>query len=213
LQSSLAYSYALLAVLVLVMGIAQVFMIPALGELYASAGGILPPLTRVLFSQGWVLPLVVSMLALGLWGVFRTARALTRSARELSVLPSGVRRWPWMRNIHLAVDDLLGVLYLHTLQSGGLSYEEARTRLQTMSEKDRPRISVGLEEELQTADRLGLSAEELATQLDVRAQHVALAADALGRHLSIALRVFLFLSISLYVIALYQPIFQLGSTV
>jgi type II secretory pathway component PulF len=55
--------------------------------------------------------------------------------------------------------------------------------------------------------------EEVQSQLRAQARDLAEATDRFGRTVDLALRLAIYLAIAVFVIAMYLPIFTLGSTV
>ncbi|MFO1468124.1 MAG: hypothetical protein U1F35_17050 [Steroidobacteraceae bacterium] len=214
LRSSLAYTAALLMVLIMVVLVAEIFLIPAFAEVFGNFGASMPPVTQFVFGQRWAMPLIVVLLTLGCAGLFWISHQLSRCARNLVPLPAIFRQLPGLGMLVRPLDDLFMVQSLDALLAGGLTLERARSALSAITaDRVRPLLSAPLDQYLQTADRLTLLPEEVQTQLDRLAQIAALQADRFGRRLTLVLRLLLFVVIGIFVIALYQPIFQLGSAV
>lgn len=214
LRGSLIYSALLLVILFLVSGAMVLTVVPQFESLFRSFGAELPPLTRAIVGHAWVMPLAVLVGAgccvLVGWLTLR----LASSARSLTPLPRPLRALPLTRSMAAHLDDLLAVQHLGTLLAGGLESAAARSTVDVLLDaKAREVPSRTVAALLEGADRLGLLGEELDTQLGKRTALLATTAGALGARLSIALRLVIYLTIALFVVAMYLPLFQLGSTV
>lgn len=214
LRGSLIYSALLLAILFVVSGSMVVFVVPQFASLFRSFGVDLPPLTRAIVGHAWVMPLAALVGAICCLLVGWLTLRLARSARSLTPLPRRLRMLPLIGPMAAHLDDLLAVQYLGTLLAGRIESAAARSVVDVLLDaRAREAPSPALAAFLAGADRLGLLDEELNTQLGKRTALLATAAGALGARLSIALRLVIYLTIALFVVAMYLPVFQLGSTV
>jgi len=214
LRASTSYSGALLAVLLVVAGLMEMFVVPSIALLYRSMDAQLPPLAVAVVGSPW--PLVAAVLiGMTLW-MFSVALAsgLTRAARNVAPLPPWLRATALARNLARQLDDLLYLQYLAALLDGAVASETAqRTAAQTIDPHGGYRPAEPLAGFLDGAAQLGLLTDEINTQLDEQSQRLAIAADTLGRRLTLLLRLIVYSFIAIFVLAMYQPIFQLGSVV
>lgn len=211
LRGSLIYSTNLLLILLAVSLMMGIYVIPDMSGMFRAFDSQLPPLTRVLLGGPlaiFVVVLVGGSLCLGLGWL---ARCLAAAARTLTPLPRRLRRIPLIRIVAIKLDDVLAVQYIHVLLAGGLEGATARAIAAGLIGGNSPGPSEPLGGYLSAADRLGLLDEELQAQLGRQAEALAVAADKVGRRLAVGLRIVIYTIIALYVIAMYLPIFQLGT--
>ncbi len=214
LRASVAYAVALLAVLCIVGGVVELFVIPSLVTLYGAFGTGLPPLTRFLLAHSWPLALVVLVgFSLGA-SISWFSWQLGRAARQLLPLSRGLHRLPLVGRVARSLDALIYLTYVSTLLAGGVLPETARARAATLLDPDQPRQPGSpLGGYLDLAQRLGVLPDEVHSQLRVQARDLSESTDRFGRTVDVALRLAIYLAISAFVIAMYLPIFTLGSTV
>ncbi len=214
LRASVSYALMLLLVLCVVGTTIENLVLPNLLTLYDGYGTRLPALTRVLLAHSSPLVLVVLIgLLLGIavaWFAWRFGRA----ARQLLPLPRVLRTLPLVGKVARSLDALVYLLYTSTLLAGGVPPEAARTRADTLLDPVLPRqLPPQLGRYLDLAQRLGLLPDEVQSQLKLQARDLAEAADRFGRRVDFVLRLAVYLAIAGFVIAMYLPIFTLGSVV
>jgi len=214
LRGSVAYALALLAVLCIVGGVLEAFVVPSFATLYGSLGTGLPRLTRLLLAHSWPLALVALLgLSLGA-GIAYFSWQLGRAARQLLPLPRVLRALPLAGRVARSLDALIYLTYTSTLLAGGVLAETARARAASLLDPDQPRQpGPPLGDYLDLAQRLGVLPEEVQSQLRAQARDLAEATDRFGRTVDLALRLAIYLAIAVFVIAMYLPIFTIGSTV
>jgi hypothetical protein len=212
LRASAAYALMLLTVLGVVGTFVEIFVVPSLAALYPASG--LPTLTRVLLAHPTPLVLVELIgLSLGL-GVAWFAWQLGRAARQLLPLPRRVRTLPLVGRVACSLDALIYLLYTSTLLAGGVQPETARARGSALLDPGQPRrLPLPLAGYLDLAQRLGVLPAEVQSQLTVQARDLAESADRFGRRIDLVLRLVVYLSIAVFVIAMYLPLFTLATVV
>lgn len=214
LRASVAYALMLLLVLCIVGATIEVFALPTLSTLYDGYGTRLPTFTRVLLGHSLPLLLVVLLGVLLGSAVGWFAWQFGRAARQLLPLPRVLRRLPLVGRMARSLDGLVYVLYASTLLAGGVPAESARTKAGALLDPTSPRqLPPPLDAYLDLAQRLGLLPDEIQSQLKLQARDLAEAADRFGRKVDLVLRLAVYLAIAAFVIAMYLPIFTLGSQV
>ena len=130
----------------------------------------------------------------------------------VSVLTSAAQTKPPVTDIRKV--DFLNLTYTSTLLAGGVLAETARARAASLLDPDQPRQpGPPLRGYLDLAERLGVLPEEVQSQLRAQARDLAEATDRFGRTVDLAMRLAIYLAIAVFVIAMYLPIFTIGSTV
>jgi hypothetical protein len=214
LRSSVAYALTLLAVLSVVGATIEVFVLPNLATLYGGYGDQLPALTRMLLTRSSPLLLVVLVGLLFGFAAVWCSWQLGRAARQSLPMPGVFRTLPLVRAVASDLDALIYLVYTSTLLAGGLPPEAARAKAQTLLDpvSHRP-LPTPLAAYLEVAQRLGLLPDEVQSQIKLQAKTLAASADRFGHTIDIVLRLAVYLAIAGFVIAMYLPIFTLGSVV
>ena len=214
LRASVAYAAMLLLMLCVIGAVMEVFVLPSLSALYGGFGEQLPALTRVLLARSSPLMLIALMglllSAAIAWFTWRFGRA----TRQLTPLPRVLRSLPVVGKVTRSFDALLQLHYTATLLAGGVLPQLARERAESLLDPLRGRpLPSSLSGYLDTAQRLELLPDEVQSQLTLQARELAESADRFGRNLDLVLRLAVYLAIAAFVIAMYLPIFSLGSVV
>jgi type IV pilus assembly protein PilC len=214
LRASVSYALTLLVVLCIIGTTLETFVLPSLATLYDGYGTQLPALTRILLARSSPLILVVLIGLVVAIAVAWFAWQFGRAARQLLPLPRVLRTLPLAGKVARRLDALLYLVYTSTLLAGGVPPESARTRADSLLDPVLPReLPRPLAGYLDVAQRLTLLPDEVQSQLKTQARDLAEAADRFGRTVDLALRLAVYLAIAGFVIAMYLPLFTLGSVV
>ena len=214
LRGSVAYALMLLLVLCVVGATVELFVLPNLATLYAGYGDQLPTFTRVLLAGSSPLVLVVLVGVLFGFAAAWCAWQFGRAARQSLSTPAVFRTLPLVKTVACDLDALTYLFYTSTLLAGGLPPEAARAKAHTLLDPawSRP-LPTPLEGYLEVAQRLGLLPEEVQSQIKLQARTLTASADRFGHTIDVVLRLAVYLAIAGFVIAMYLPIFTLGSVV
>jgi hypothetical protein len=196
--------------LVIVAGIYTIFVLPQFRAMYEGVGAQLPRFTEFVIGSVWllvpVLALLVAAVVLFLVGVSKVKarlRALEPMQPLLGRLP-GIKAWAHDHDVSL------WMRYVALLLDAGATPETAAavaTKLAGEPGRDhRPRL-------LSSAATLGRLREELARLLDEDAREAAERFEEPRNGLVIGLRVLIYLIVSTCLVAMYLPIFKLGSII
>jgi type II secretory pathway component PulF len=185
-------------------------VLPQFRTLYESAGARLPAFTEFVIGSGWllapVLALLIAAAVLFLVGISKVKMRLQVLApmRPLLGRVPGIKAWArdhdvslWMRYVALLLD------------AGATPETSAAVATALAGEPGRdhrPRL-------LSSAATLGRLREELARLLDEDAREAVARFEEPRNGLVIGLRVLIYLIVSTYLVAMYLPIFKLGSII
>jgi type II secretory pathway component PulF len=212
LRASTSYSAALLAVLLVVAGVMEIFVMPSFTSFYKSIGASLPPVTRAFVDSPWpLLAMVVGGATLCIFSAW-LASALARSADDIAPLPRAVRVNPLLRDVSRRLENLLYLQYLAALLNGAVPADAGRAAAaRIVDPQGGYRPSQPLAGCLDGAAQLELLGAEVGSQLIEQMEQLSVAADTLGRRVTLLVRLIIYAFVAAFVLAMYQPIFQLCS--
>jgi len=205
-----SYLAVLAFLLVIVAGVYAIIVLPQFRAMYEGVGAQLPAFTEFVIGTVWllapVLLLLVATIVLFLWGTVKLKRRL----EGMQPMRPLLGRVPVLKEWARDHDVSLWMRYVALLLDAGATPETAAaiaTKLAGEPGDDhRPRL-------LSSAATLGRLREELARLLADDAIHAAERFEEPRNGLVIALRVLIYLIVSTYLIAMYLPIFKLGSII
>jgi hypothetical protein len=204
------YLAMLAALLVGTAGIYSIFVLPQFRAMYHAVGARLPAFTEFVIGSAWliapVLVVLVAAVALFLIGVAKLKKRL----EALAPVQPLVARVPGMKAWAREHDVSLWMRYVALLLDAGATPETAATVATTLAGEPghdhRPRLLSG-------AAALGRLREELARFLDEDAREAVERFEQPRNGLVIGLRVLIYFVVSAYLVAMYLPIFRLGSII
>lgn len=209
------YTLALVLMAAVIAGMFGIFVIPALRGLFESTGGQLAPFSAALLGGERVLPGLMMGIALLVAALIVAAGIIIHGRLQrmaplpgwITLLPGlGTLRESWQRDLYLNT--------LRLLRRAGVDDAAAKTCAATASGFDVTRADHDRAiEALAIAEPLGLLDRELDAQC---ADHIARLTDdllAARNRIAVATKLILYATIALLVIAMYQPLFQMGAIV
>jgi hypothetical protein len=202
---------AMLALLLVgVAVIYAVFVLPQFRAMYEAVGARLPPFTELVIGSAWlIVPVLAVLLAAVAVFLIGVAKLKTR-LQALAPVRSLVARVPGMKAWARDHDVSLWMRYIALLLDAGATPETAATVATKLAGEPghdhRPRLLSG-------AAALGRLREELARFLDEDAREAAARFEEPRNALVIGLRLLIYLVVSTYLVAMYLPIFKLGSII
>lgn len=209
------YTLALVLMATFIAGMFGFFVIPAFRGLFESTGGRLPAFSAALLGGEQALPGVMVGLSLVVAALVVSAGVVIHSRLQrmaplpgwVTLLPGlGTLRQSWQRDLYLNT--------LRLLRRAGVDGAAAQTTAASTSGFDA--AGAGHDraiEALSIAEPLGLLDRELDSQC---ADHVARLTDdllAARNRIAVATKLILYATIALLVIAMYQPLFQMGAII
>ncbi|MEO1595910.1 MAG: hypothetical protein AAFS02_11780 [Pseudomonadota bacterium] len=209
------YTIALVFVACVVSGIFGSMVIPSFRGLFQDTGGRLPPFSAALLGGEAILPALVMGTGLVVAAAIIASGVTIRGRLQklapmpawITLLPGlGTLRRSWQRDLYLNTLRLLQRADVDL--SAAKSAAAAHTEFDPTAAAHDPAI-----ESLNIAESLGLLTRELDTQC---ADHLTRLTDdllAARNRIAIATKVILYAIIALLVIAMYQPLFSMGSVI
>jgi hypothetical protein len=201
---------ALLAfLLVIVASIYTIFVLPQFRTTFEGVEAKLPAFTELVIGSAWlfapILALFVAAIVVFLVGVVKLKQRLQALApvRPLLARVPGMRAWAKDHDVSL------WMRYLALLLDAGATQETAAaiaTKLVGEPSGHRPRL-------LSSAATLGRLREELTRLLDEDAREAVARFEEPRNGLVLVLRILIYAIVSSYLIAMYLPIFKLGSII
>lgn len=206
-----AYILGLVLILGIVVGIYSIFILPQLDAIFDGFGVPLPAFTSFLIGTTWALIPLFVLLLLAVVFYFIGLRRLER--RLVTMQPvRGLLRWlPGLSDWARQYDTFLWMRYHAIFLDAGLeraSAHDAASRLAGEPAPGDTRAAL-----LQSAAQLGRLREELEAQLANESAITLTRFERQRNAFSIFVRVFIYLLVSSYVVAMYLPIFKLGAVV
>ena len=221
----LAYLGAVLAVLMVVVGMYGSLILPQFRALYGGFGVVLPTVTRIAFGHG--VPLFALLLVAGLagflcWFVY----LLRRRLRCYVPLAAAYQRIPLVGPVVVAYNQYLWLSYAGLLRAAGMRTAEAlrlagtRVPLAQPTQWDAPvPASEGISNfgasavisDLVVAARLGKLGDEVQFQQEATVEAFLAALARCRRRTRIILTFCVYFLVAIFVSAMYLPIFSLGS--
>jgi hypothetical protein len=205
-----AYLAMLALLLAMVAGIYTLFVLPQFRAMYESAGARLPQFTELVIGTAWVLaPVLALLIAAVVLFMVGVSKVKTR-LRELAPMRPLFGRVPGIKDWARDHDVSLWMRYLALLLDAGATPETAAAVATTLAGEPgrdhRPRL-------LSSAATLGRLREELARLLDEDSREAMERFEEPRNGLVIGLRVLIYLIVSTFLVAMYLPIFKLGSII
>jgi hypothetical protein len=209
--STLGAYLALLALLLVGISLLYaIFVLPQFRAMYDAVGARLPAFTELVIGSAWlIVPVLALLVAAVVFFVIGVAKLKKRLQALAPVLPL-VARVPGLKTWARDHDVSLWMRYVALLLDAGATPETAATVATKLAgepgDDHRPRLLSG-------AAALGRLREELARLLDEDAREATARFEEPRNALVIGLRVLIYLTVSTYLIAMYLPIFKLGSII
>jgi type II secretory pathway component PulF len=218
LMATAAYAGIITGIAVLLVVVANLFLVPQFEYVYKSFGGDLPAFTRLVFVPLQRNPLIVVMVAGALllfWSLRGVARVAGLARREPGSISMRLYASLGLRGYWLV---LLLALMRGACRSGmdaSAALELAQRivdRWTGLSRLVAASVST-LREPLLTASRLGTLDAELAFLIEERWRALPQQAVSRAEFISLAVNILVAMAIGMVVIALYLPIFKLASVI
>lgn len=204
------YLSMLAVILMLVVGVYALVVLPSFRTMFEQFGQPLPAYTAAMIGNNWVLApalgLLVAALALYFLGL---ARLKERMHQMQPVLPV-VHRVPGMRQWARAHDTSLWMRYYALFLDSGAQPEVAGRAAADLAGAPEGNHRPDL---LEGAAKLGRLRAELARLLDADAREATERFERTRNTVVLALRLYVYVLLSGYVLAMYLPIFKIGTVV
>lgn len=209
------YTIALVFVAIVVSGIFASMVIPSFRGLFQATGGQLPTFSAALLGGEAVLPLLVMGISLAVAAVIVASGVVIRNRlQKLAPMPAWITLLPGLGTLRRSWQRDLYLNTLRLLLRTGMDATTAKSTAATNTGFDAAAAANDASiESLNIAERLGLLTRELDTQCN---DHVTRLTDdllAARNRIAIATKVILYAIIALLVIAMYQPLFSMGSVI
>ncbi|MEM1438081.1 MAG: hypothetical protein AAF545_04725 [Pseudomonadota bacterium] len=209
------YTLALVGIALLITGMFSVFVIPAFRGLFSMTGGRLPVFSAALLGGERILPALLLITALVVAGLIVFSGVTVRNRlQRMAPLPGWVTLLPGLGRLRESWHRDLYLNTLRLLRKAGVDDTDAQSTAaeQTGFDAALARRDSAMEA-LAIAEPLGLLDAELDAQCS---DHVARLTDdllAARDRIAFATKVILYAVIALLVVAMYQPLFQMGAII
>jgi hypothetical protein len=204
------YLAMLAFLLAIVAGVYTIVVLPQFRAMYEAVGAQLPPFTEFVIGTAWLFVPVLALLVVAVVVFLVGLAKLKARLRALAPVLPLVARVPGMKAWARDHDVSLWMRYVALLLDAGATPETAATVATKLTGEPgndhRPRL-------LSSAAALGRLREELARLLEEDARDAAERFEEPRNGLVIGLRVLIYLVVSTYLVAMYLPIFKLGSII
>lgn len=225
-RSMLAYFGAVLLVAAATTAIFAIFVFPQFEAMHAGLNAQLPDLTRAAFGRGGVIATLLLLLTGGFWlTILWFAQRLVAHAEAMRPLAAGAERLPLIGDLAREYKFSLALGYARVLMAGDLPPAAAWNRaarlagvqptveVDALERPDFEQLAVANPDlgRLAGAQRLGTLAGELAITTERQQLRLADALVAARGRVAFAMRAVLFFVVGSLLVAMYLPIFKLGS--
>lgn len=224
-QARIAHAASYLTLLggafLLVLGLIWIYVLPQFAQLYDGFGMQLPQLTRLVFGGGPVVLILVLAIGSAILGSQAFRWHVARRIRELRPLAPRLLTLPLLRAPAYAYNSLIYLCYARVLARGGVPLGDAHAHAATASgialatEPSAALEGRALEiaGSFAIADALGRGAEELDHQYANGSRILVATFDATTARVEALFKLVFAITVGILVIAVYLPIFKLGSIV
>jgi hypothetical protein len=214
LGASTAYITMLGIAFVLVLTVFWLYLLPQFAMLYESFGAELPALTKVLLMDGGAIALsMTTLLVVVVVGIRLFRRHASRRLQALRPFDPRMAGWPLVGPIVSAYNEAIFLAYVRVLTASGCDQEIAQQRSAALTGVELRRDGSLLGASFAIAAELGRSAVELDHQYARSATTLPVAFDRALHRVDSALKLLFAVAVGLLVIAMYLPIFKLGSVI
>ena len=201
---------------VICIGIYSIFVLPEFSVLFDSFGAELPLLTKWVVEQGYfftvILILMVLIVLVGLFSSYHIKK------RVMQFLP--LYQWtlyvPGFGRLSRTYCYYLFIQYVYILQKSGLNYEKSLAHAKNISLMNSNRAAVIFADWLEAIDvaaKMGALDQEVEFQIQQTNSLFSRQMIIARERMSLMMQITLGVVVGLLVIAMYLPIFQLGSVV
>lgn len=225
----LIYLGAVLAILLLIVGVYALWELPNFRAMYASLDHTLPPLTAITFGSGALLLSLLYWLAAALlatlgWFVL----CLRQQLRRFAPMAPALQRVPLIGSVVRSYHEYLWLSYAGLLRAAGmpsaLALQLGAARIPSVQCPDWDKLPTGaglgdgagesgIFAELLVAARLGKLDEEVSFQQEAAGDALLEALARCRRRARVILTIAVYYLVATYVAAMYLPLFLLGSEI
>lgn len=204
------YLVTISVLLLFVIGIYSIFVLPSFERMFEQFGSPLPAFTNVMIGNILVLGPLLALLVLALVCYLAGLAKLKNRMRQMQPVSQGTRWVPGFRGWARAHDAALWMrffaLFLDSGAPENVASHAAAQLAGSPTGDPRPRL-------LEGAARLGHLRAELARMLDADEREAAASFERARNTAVLILRLYIYVLLSGYVVAMYLPIFKLGAVV
>lgn len=214
-NSLIAYLVAVFVLAVMVISIFTTKVLPGFEEVFSNFGAELPTLTRFILVNDSMFMLVAGILTLGVLLCVVSSYHVKKQVAQLRPL-SAICRWiPGMRSLDNIYSYFLFVHFANALTNarveGGASFNHAKD-LSMLTDKKAEGFAIWWEA-IKAAQKIGVMDQEIGYQVSQINALFSRQMILLRESMTLITQISLGLLIGLFVIAMYLPIFMLGSAI
>ena len=214
-NSLIVYVVFVFVLAIMVMGIFSVKVLPQFAETFSNFGAELPALTRFILLNDNIFLMVVCILGVGVLLCVLASYHIRKRVNQLRPFSVFFRAVPALRSLANIYSYFLFVHFAHALISAGVKEERALNHAKELA-KLHDKSTTGLSSWLEaasSAQKMGVLGREVQYQLSQVNILFNRQMILLRESMTLAVQVFLGVLIGLLVVAMYLPIFMLGSAV
>jgi type II secretory pathway component PulF len=204
------YLVMLATLFLLVIGVYSILVLPGFQAMFAQFGAPLPAFTSVMIGNIAVLAPLLILLVLALVSYLVGLARLKRRMQQMQPVSPGISWVPGLGSWARAHDAALWMRFYALFLDSGVPENVAAHAAEQLTGKPtrdrRPRL-------LESAAKLGHLRAEIARMLDADEREAAASFERARNTTVLLLRLYIYLLLSGYVLAMYLPIFKLGAVV
>lgn len=211
LKNTLVYSASLIGLGLLLSAFYFLRVIPRFSSLFTSYDNELPTFTAFMANEGiYVVIATLSVALLLVFALGNTLKAALSSANAFKPMKPWTRRFFVAQHVTRAVNNYLYICFAYVMTKGTTNPESALDTAQRIAGAD-PRSAHSSNRFIAISKELGTLENELEYQLDIASENLAVELIRFRTGVNTAMQIAIFTVIGMLVIAVYQPIFSLGS--
>ncbi|HUQ11862.1 MAG TPA: hypothetical protein VM146_16225 [Steroidobacteraceae bacterium] len=204
------YLVMLTILFLIVIGVYSIFVLPAFQTMFEQFGAPLPAFTSVMIGNIAVLAPMLALLVLALLSYLVGLARLRQRMQQMQPVSPGITWVPglgsWARAHDAALWMRFYALFLDSGAPENVAGHAAAQLAGSPTRDRRPRL-------LESAAKLGHLRAELTRMLDADEREAAAGFERARNTTVLVLRLYIYLLLSGYVLAMYLPIFKLGAVV
>jgi type IV pilus assembly protein PilC len=225
-RALIAYFGVTLLVLAVVTATYQVLVLPQLALLFSGLRAELPALTQTALGRGGSIALLLLVVTVLIWvALWWSARSLVTRASELAPISPSIERLPLLGELVREYNRTLALAYARALIAAGTDPGQAWNRAVLLVDLRADIHASNIEAQrsaalldaaaarFATAGRLGTLAAEIELESGRQQLRVADVLLATRSRAAFVMRLVLFAAVSTLLIAMYLPIFRLGTVI
>lgn len=209
------YVITVLAVTIIVMGTFSIKVLPTISTVFSGVNQQLPAFTKFLISNYLILPALMAILMLFVIGFVACSYHIRKKVAQFFPLHSVLRRIPGLRGLNAVYSYYLFIQYVRALTSAGVKPDAAVRHAEELSKIDQVMNDdiAAWRQAIVASASMGVLEDEIGYQCQRYGSLFNRKMIETRDFMTVAIQFFIGIFIGALLIAMYLPIFMLGSVV